>query len=163
MSDTDQSVRNNIETLLSQTGSLALSTLQTDGSPDISYTPYIKRDERLYIFISQLASHTQNLKQDPRCSALIIEDEASAKNLFARRRLILRTRAEFLDRRDPSWPDVMREFEAQRGKTLSLLKSLPDFHLVALTISGGNYVQGFGQAFAFEGCDFDSARQLEGK
>jgi len=151
-----------IEQLLADRGSLQLSTLTPEGYPDISYTPFIRQHDSLYIFISELAPHTRNLRLDQRCSVLIIEDEHQANNLFARRRLILKSRAAFLERSDAAWEETLQQFETQRGKTIALLKSLSDFHLVRLTILGGSYIQGFGQAFTFEQARFAEARQLEG-
>ena len=41
----------------------------------------------------------------------------------------------------------------QFGETVELLRSLPDFHLLALTAVKGRYIAGFGKAFVINMAD----------
>lgn len=152
-----------IESLFEKIKSVQIASLSTTGEPENSYTPYLKYGDRIYVFISELANHTQNLMVNPCASLFFIEDEAQSKNIFARTRVTLKAEAYFVDRKDEEWASVMDLFEQEHGNTVSLLKGLSDFHLVGFNIQSGVYVQGFGQAFAFDRMDFESIKLLTGK
>ncbi len=129
-----------------------LATAGADGTPESSYAPHVIDDAQdIYLFISDLAQHTRNLRANPRASLMYIASEADSANLFARQRLILDCTAKFLERTDPVWPAIMGRFDERFGKMMGLLRSLPDFHLVRLTVERGNYVRGFAQAYALTG------------
>jgi len=144
-----------IESLLESLQSIQLATLNNLGQADISYTPflYIKKAETraFYIFISDLAKHTANIKYANKLSAMFIQDEISAKNIFARERLILECKTELISRDTDTWSNVLTAFELKHGKTVGVLKTLPDFHLFQLTTLSGNFVQGFGKAYKLTG------------
>ena len=132
--------------------SLLLATTSPQGQPDASYAPCIVDDNQaIYVFISELAQHTKNLLSVPQASLLFIADETDSRNIFARKRLSLNSIAEALPRDDPHWNDLLTQFEDKFGQTISLLKSLPDFHLIRFNIQQGNYVRGFAQAYALSG------------
>lgn len=142
---------------------LQIATRDDSGLPQISYSPFLFEEEHFYLFISELASHTQHLMQFPKAQIMILEDERDSPNLFARKRLIIDIEATFIEREDHTWTALMDKFEARQGKTVPLLKSLSDFWLVKLSPQQGRWVQGFGQAFTFEGLDLALATQLTGK
>ncbi len=150
--------------------SIHLSTLNPDGFPDASYTPFILNADKFYIFISGLAQHSANLLNNPDLSIMMIEPEAEAQQIFARKRLIVRCRAvverEGSDRRadeveeagevgveggDVDWADnrtsLLDQFEAQHGAILKMLKTLTDFKLFQLQPRSILFIKGFGQAF----------------
>jgi len=161
--DTNQ-IANNIESLIQCTQSCMLATLDLNGLPEASSTPYyIHSNRKAYIFVSELAAHTLNLKTQPACSMLLCEDESTSTNIFARKRLIFKGSARFIARDKPLYKEVMPAFEQARGKTLSLLKSLPDFHLIEITPDTGTYIEGFGAAYSFKGMHFKEAKQETGK
>ena len=79
-----------------QQKTLILATLSLDSSqecqPLASYAPFIEDEKgHFYVFLSGLASHSVNLNchhdKQSKLSVLLIEDEQSARNLFARKRL----------------------------------------------------------------------------
>ena len=43
--------------------------------------------------------------------------------------------------------------QARFGKTLELLRTLPDFLLFRLNVENGSFIKGFGQAWSLEGND----------
>jgi len=151
MNEDQSPIQSAIETLISSLKSVQLATLNAEQHPEISYTPFLRLEGAYYIFISELASHTQNILLQPKLSLLFIEDEHSAKNIFARKRLTLNVHASECMQGTDQWALILNEFEHQQGKTVSLLKTLPDFHLFKLTAENGTYVQGFGQAFDLTG------------
>jgi len=142
--------------------SLILSTLDLQSAIETSVAPFIYKDDKLYIFVSELAKHTQNLlgliernesskdiEQPGLVSAILLADESQTEQIFARERMTLRLSvAEVLDN-DKTYPDLLNEFADQFGEVISVLRGLSDFHLFEFTLQKGGYVKGFGQAFAF--------------
>jgi heme oxygenase (biliverdin-IX-beta and delta-forming) len=152
-----------IGALLKTLGSVQLATLNATHEAEISYAPYIKRDDFFYIFISELAAHTQNLKLNPDASLMFIADESASKTIFARKRLVLKSRAELISRQDSQWNIIMDDFEAIHGNTITLLKTLSDFYLFQFTPIKGIFIKGFGQAFSLTGSNLTSIEQIKGR
>ena len=82
-----ETVRQSYQHLLSQSESLILATTNPDGTPRASYAPFIVNEQRqFYIFTSQLSAHTANLQHTGQASVMLLEDEAAATQIFARKR-----------------------------------------------------------------------------
>ena len=126
---------------------LVLSTF-ADGVPQVSYAPFIHHDGALFIYVSELAAHTRHLLHTRQCAVLLIEDEQTCRNLFARRRIAYRCTAAEVDQADGLGPQVLERMQASFGNMVELLRTLPDFHLIRLDVVEGSYVAGFGKAFA---------------
>ncbi len=127
---------------------LLLSSLSAEGTPELSYAPYVKDDQGcFYIFISELAGHTRNLLQQPACSVMFIRDESKSRNLFARERLTYVCRAEALPDAAPDRSAMLDKLQTTFGETVTLLRQLADFRLFRLTPEQGRYVVGFGRAY----------------
>ena len=132
--------------------SVVLATVSPGGVPDASYTPYILDDNGdILIFISELAQHTKNLINSPIASLLWIEDEKQSRNLFARQRLALQCDVRELMNDTAQWEVALTQMQHIHGKTIEVLRSLPDFHLFTLDARRGNYVRGFAKAFSASG------------
>lgn len=138
----------NCMALLDTSKTLQLATVDSQGMPHISYAPFIRQDEHFYIYVSQLADHTQYLQQIPSVSLMVIRDEAQSKNLFARERLIIEADVTPLDQMANK--SVLDTMEASLGGTVGLLRSLPDFMLFKLTAVSARYIAGFGKAFQLD-------------
>ncbi len=132
--------------LSSQT--LTLSTVSTLGVPGISYAPFV-RDHAgtFYIYVSELASHTTNLLNNPLASILFIRPEAESRNLFARERVALNCRVKEIMPDELVYTNQLQALQDKFGEVVSVLRSLSDFHLFALHPESGRYVIGFGKAF----------------
>ncbi|MGV6859065.1 MAG: HugZ family pyridoxamine 5'-phosphate oxidase [bacterium] len=129
-----------------------LSTTDHHDMPNASYAPYYRDTEgHFYIFISQLAQHTQNLISAPHASLLFIADEKDTQNLFARQRLTLQCSATILPPTQPSYEGILDELESRHGNMVTMLRSLPDFRLFQLTPEQGRYVRGFANAWDLAG------------
>jgi len=146
-----RSIQDNINILIQSRKSLLISSLNKNKLPEISSTPFFNIDHKFYIFISELASHTQNIKMNPKLSIMLIEDELESKNAFARKRLSYECIAKNIERNEDKWLVILAKFENKQGKTVSLLKQLPDFHLFELTAISGIYIEGFGKAYRLIG------------
>lgn len=160
--------------------SLVLSTLDATGQIETSVAPFVLYDDKLYIYVSELAKHTQNLlwliernellnqyqnqsKNQSESgnslpglvSAILIADEVQTEQLFARERITLQLLANEVDRANDDYSKILALFQNQFGEVVDVLSGLSDFHMIELSIVKGGYVKGFGQAFAFDGklCD----------
>ena len=137
-----------------------LSTASLEGIPDASYAPcFLDGEGRCHVLISQLAQHTKNLVSQPIASLMWIEDRESSRNAFARRRLALLCRAEYIEREGKDWGRILKEMEDHLGSTVKLLASLPDFMLFRFDAAEGNYVRGFAQAYPVTGNDLVMAER----
>jgi putative heme iron utilization protein len=144
-------IQDEIRALIDSLSSVQLATLNAKQQPEISYAPHLKLGDSFFVFISELATHTQNLKTHPLLSLMFIEDESSSKTVFARKRLILECRSTLIERENEKWSCTLQAFEAAQGPTIELLKTLPDFCLFELKAETGTFVKGFGQAYKLSG------------
>ncbi|MDX1351381.1 MAG: pyridoxamine 5'-phosphate oxidase family protein [Thiomicrorhabdus sp.] len=143
------------KTLLQKRKSLMLSTRDSNGLIETSVTPFVYLEGVFYIYVSELAKHTQNClwqieHNQPQVSALITADEAETEQMFARERITLQLKLAKVMRNQNGYNTVLKQFAEEFGDIIELLSGLSDFHLFALTPISGGYVRGFGQAFAFE-------------
>lgn len=140
--------------------SIVLSTLDSKGEIESSVAPFVTLDGVLFIYVSELAKHTQNLlllnkiedKTSTLISGLLLADESATEQMFARERITLQLSVTEVEREQTLYNEVLLKFSEKFGEVVSMLITLPDFHLFALTPIKGGYVRGFGQAFAFENC-----------
>ena len=151
-----ETVRQSYQQLLSQTESLILATVNPDGTPRASYAPFIMDEQRqFYIFTSQLAAHTANLLRTGQASVMLLEDEAVASQIFARRRVTFQCQASLIPRDSAEGKAALIQYETRFGKMVGLLKSLPDVQLFKLRPQSGSLVLGFGQAYELGGDRFE--------
>ncbi len=141
-----------IRALRDRMRSVLLATVDAQGRPHASYAPCLNdENDRIYLYVSALAVHTRNLEHNPTASVLFIEDEATAANIFARRRLELDCRVQEIVRETPAWSRILDRMATRHGRIVATLRGLADFRLLALTPQGGSYVRGFGQAYRLQG------------
>ena len=128
--------------------SIIMSTVSKEGIPDASYAPFVIDDDKnIYIYVSGLATHTQNIHNHPFVSVLFIEDEVKTKQIFARRRLNFDCTANLIERESEKWQQIVDKFAIRFGELISTLRSLPDFRIFQLTPKNGRFVIGFGAAY----------------
>lgn len=150
MSDTD-SVRKDYLALRDQADSAQLATLGCDATPEASYAPCVWREGDCFVFLSELASHTQNLKLNPSISLLLIESETAVGNAFARKRISLFGSAGIVARTDATYKTVINDFYHRFGDVMKLIEPLADFHLFRIVVQRGRFIRGFGQAYELAG------------
>ncbi|MBU7584499.1 MAG: pyridoxamine 5'-phosphate oxidase family protein [Nostoc sp. TH1S01] len=132
--------------------SVIISTVSPEGIPNSSYAPFVSDEAKnIYIYISDLAAHTQNIYANPRVSILFIEDETKSNNIFARRRLTFDCTATLIERDTDTWNKVVDQLQERFGEMIEVLKSLGDFRIFLLIPSSGRFVLGFGNAYKISG------------
>jgi len=137
-----------MEALLEAQRSAVLATVDSRGRPLSSYAPvWVDADRRFHVYISSMAKHTAALKRTKAASVMLIEDESSAENLFARKRLVVDCASEGIERGSMDWMAIMGAMEGRLGETMGYLRSLVDFDLFRLTPTEGRLVLGFGNAY----------------
>ncbi len=150
--DTVDSLQEEILGFIANRKSLQLATINPEGKPFASYAPFAISDNSIYVLLSDIALHAVNLKTNPLASVLIIEDEDSAGELFARIRVNYSMRAEHIDVSDKdNWQIGVETLASRHGERSKNLSELSDFNLFRLIPEGGRYVKGFGKAYNIEG------------
>ncbi|MEA1880717.1 MAG: pyridoxamine 5'-phosphate oxidase family protein [Campylobacterota bacterium] len=128
-----------------------LGTLSHNGYPFSSYAPFYYDGEVVYIFISNIATHAQNIQKTPKVSAFFIEDESMTSNMFRRKRISLQCDASMISREHPTFETLMQAFIEKQGSTLNMLMGMADFNLYALKPIYGEATFGFGEAYTIGG------------
>lgn len=131
--------------------SLQLATITEQGAPYASYAPFALCEHGFYVQLSDIAIHAKNLKANPLASILVIEDELTSEQLFARVRVNYSAEAVLLEHDSPEWEDGVQALQARHGQLPRNLSKLQDFNLFKLCVVEGRYVKGFGKAFSFSG------------
>jgi putative heme iron utilization protein len=131
--------------------SLQLSSITPEGKPYASYAPFAMSESSLYVLISEIAVHAVNLQNNPHASVLIIEDEDTADELFARKRVNYSASSQLIEPESKDWQQGIDTLVARHGDRINNLLSLSDFKLFKLTPTKGRYVKGFGRAYALKG------------
>lgn len=132
--------------------SVVIATLREEGHPFSSYAPFVRYNDRFYVFISDIATHAQNLRRDGRAALFFIEDESQSANVFARKRISLQCDAELIPRDAPLFAPVMAAFTQKFGDaTVSMLLKMADFNLFGFSTRSGEATFGFGEAYRVGG------------
>jgi putative heme iron utilization protein len=140
--------------LIASQQTLLLATASANSMPDISYAPFVRDKTGIfYIYVSELASHTDNLLNNPQASILFIRPEAESRNLFVIERAVFSCRVKEIARDDEMYATRLDALQEKFGEVVGVLRSLSDFHLFALFPETGRYVAGFGRAFTINAND----------
>jgi heme utilization protein HutZ len=132
---------------------LQLATVDAEGRPNVSYAPYVQNQEGYFVLISKIARHARNLLENPTVSLMMIEDEESSEQLFARKRLTFDAVANVVERDTEMWHQVVGQMKERFGEIIDGLSQLEDFVLFNLKPESGLFVKGFGQAYQVSGDD----------
>lgn len=132
-----------------------------DNEPQASYAPFVWHDDCVYLYLSELAQHTRNLRRNPAVGLMLIEDEGAARNPFARKRIYLQGRAQTVSRDEPLFVRVLEKFGDRFGAVMDVIAPLPDFHLFRVEPQSGQYIQGFGQAYRLCGARLDALEHID--
>jgi len=122
---------------------LIISTTSGENEPLTNYAPFVKIDENYYVSVSSNLPHFTNMMETKRAHVLIIEDEASADHIYARKRLYFSVACEL----EEDMEKIYKLFDARYGDKLSFLRSMADFKVIKLTPKERSLVLGFGAAY----------------
>lgn len=159
--DEQENIQQRLQQLRSSRTFSHLSSLADDGSPFASYAPCLVKQEGVYVFLSQLSGHCKNLLKDPRVGVLLIADESDVRNPFARQRVSYQCTATVLEPSTENFDEVLNQLQDLHGKTVELLRQLPDFILFCLQPYSGTYIEGFGKAFELSGEYMTSLKHID--
>lgn len=152
----------NLDEFLKDFQSLSISTVDEKENPFSSYAPFIKTDNKYYVYISQMAKHTQNLTNNDKCSLFFIEDESQCKNVFARKRVMIQCSSIKIEQNSKNEDSLLNEFRNKFGEEMiNMLKNMNDFHVFEFKPFYGEAVFGFGKAYNLGGEDFNDFVQRQ--
>lgn len=132
------------EDFLKEKQTVSLGTISHDNRPWTSTSPYLVVENTAYIYISSIAEHYPNLKNNPHISLMVVDDVAKAMNPFILKRATFKAEAQELqDIPESLWeqwkarfdPDLLENFR-QMG-----------FHMFEIPLKTGRFVTGYGKAF----------------
>ncbi|KAE9538438.1 pyridoxamine 5'-phosphate oxidase family protein [Ursidibacter maritimus] len=126
---------------------IQLATVNDKGEPNASYAPFVYHNDQYVVLISEMAKHARNLQVVPRVSLLLIEDEKTARELFARKRLTTNANARLVDKESEEGKTLLTALRDRHGERIDGLARLSDFKLFCFSPLQSLYVKGFGQAF----------------
>ena len=145
--------------LLTQMRSIQLATLGPNTAPQASYAPFVQVDGAIYVYLSRLAQHAQNVRRTAALGAMLVRDEVDCDEIFARPRLLLECTTIEHERDSVCFAQVLDCFEARFGETAATVRELTDFSLFCLRPFAARLVCGFARAVDL---DDDAMRTLFG-
>ncbi len=147
-----EAARGEMKRLMASVRSCILATVSSLGQPLSSYAPvWVGESGAWYVYVSAMAKHYGHLRKACCTSALLLEDEAVAESIFARRRLAVDCSCTLVERDSEEWLLGTGGLEERHGETMGYLKGLTDFDLFRLEPSEGRLVLGFGKAYRVSG------------
>ena len=150
--------RDNIEAVrdqLLQLRTLYLTINSADKVPEMGVSPFIRRDDSLYIYTSHLSPHVHELIDQGEATCMLCADEGDSQNIWARNRLKFSVKAYEIARDDRNFDELCNNFTLAHGPTMNLIRNFTDFHMIRLTPQKGVLVLGFAKAFIVSGGNFD--------
>ena len=138
-----------------------IASRDQENRPHASYAPFVWYEGCVFLYLSELARHTQNLRNCSSVGLMLIEDESESRNPFARKRIYFNGEAETVSRRQPLYVQVLSGFNSRFGSVMEVIEPLPDFHLFRILLTEGQYTQGFGQAFNLTGEHLDILEHID--
>jgi heme iron utilization protein len=145
---------------LMQLRTLYISVNSQQDSPEMGVSPFIQRDDGLYIFTSHLSQHVRDLMAQGAATCMLCADEAKSQNIWARNRLKFAVDAIEIARDDAKFGGLCDGFSAAHGPTMDLIRNFGDFHMFQLVPRDGVLVLGFAKAFTVIGSDFAIAAHI---
>lgn len=123
--------------------SLIISTTSTENEPLTNYAPFVKLDGDYYVSVSSNLPHFTNMKETKKAHILIIEDEANADHIYARKRLYFSAACEI----EEDTEKIFKLFDERYGDKLSFLREMKDFKIIKISPKERSLVLGFGAAY----------------
>jgi len=145
--DSDNKIIETIQELLQTCDALFLATVDSTETPMASFAPCWRDSQGyFYVMLSDLAEHTENLRNRPDASCLVLGP--ASDDAFSRPRVTLKLRAEFLNDTDSGYQAAVQGLTRKHGETMEILRGLADFHLIRLQPVSGTLIGGFATTLA---------------
>jgi len=122
--------------------------------------PFIRQDGHFYIYSSHLSAHIRGMLAGGTASFMLIEDEATAQNIWARIRLKFSAEIIEIGRNDVQFGVICDRIGAVHGNVMQVIRDFSDFHLFQITPTEGVLVTGFAAAYQLEGDAFEIKAHL---
>lgn len=151
-----EEIKSQLNHLLQNQKSLYIASLDLSGTPHCSTTPFLIQNQKIYILLSELSLHCQNILAQSKLSILITEDEGAADEIFARTRVNWTVKQTEILRETQTFDEILELMKGHLSPVVKMLKSLKDFHLFELEPKAGRLILGFGKAFNLNGFHIDS-------
>lgn len=148
------------DTLLAQARTLLMAATGDGDQPEMGVTPVVRHDGCMFIYPSRLSAHVRAMLASGKAAFLVIEDEASAQNIWARKRIKFNAEIFEMNRESYLFNSVCDVFASCHGPTMGLIRDFTDFHLLRLRPSSGVMVLGFAQAYRLSGPDLSVTAHL---
>jgi len=125
----------------------ALGTTGDDGAPFVSMVPYAIEQQMLclVIHVSGLAAHTRHLQARERVSLMVMQAEIAGEPVHALQRVTIEGVAKAAERGSRQWAACRATYLA-RFPEVEPMTELGDFMFVAVHVTAGRHVAGFGVA-----------------
>ncbi len=119
-----------------------------NGRPFGSHVPYLFGADwtRAYVHVSELALHTQHLREDKRVGLFIAEADRPGKNPSTLQRMNLQGAAVVVPESRPDY-SLVKDRYLERFPQSAMLFGFGDFSLWELTFTDAHLVLGFGHAY----------------
>jgi putative heme iron utilization protein len=128
--------------------SVLLSTVDAEGEPFVSYSPYVEDDQgNFYVFISTAVNHSHNMNATKKAHIMFLEDESVTDHIYARRRMYFRADSEKFEENDVRAETIHELFKKRFEDKVSFFSMMKDSRFYKLTPRDGNFVLGFGGAY----------------
>ena len=137
--------------LLGKAKTVLMAASGEGGVPEMGVTPVVRHEGHFYIYPSRLSAHVRAMLAAEKAAFLVIEDEASAQNIWARKRIKFDSELIEIDRHSNEFNLVCDAFATAHGPTMGLIRDFTDFHLLRLRPLAGVMVLGFAKAYRLEG------------
>ena len=142
--------------LLTKQKSLYIASVDSQGEPHSSTSPFVLNDKKIYLLLSELSLHCQNILNQKKISILVVQDENAADEIFARTRVSWSVKHTEILRETETFNKILGLMKNQLSPVVQMLKGLKDFHLFELEPHSGRLILGFGKAYSLEGFSIDS-------
>ena len=139
--------------LLTQARTVLMAASGEGEMPEMGVTPLVRHDGGMFIYPSRLSAHVRAMLKAGKAAFLVIEDQDSAQNIWARKRIKFDAKLTEIERKSDIFEIVCNDFAARHGPTMGLIRDFTDFHLLQLHPIGGVMVLGFAQAYQLAGPD----------
>jgi len=128
--------------------SVLLSTVDVEGEPFVSYSPYVEdEDGNFYVFISTAVNHSHNMNATKKAHIMFLEDENVTDHIYARKRMYFKADAQRFEDNDERVEKIHDLFKKRFGNKVSFFSMMKDFQYYKLSPKEGNFVLGFGGAY----------------